>query len=155
MLFFRFEFKSYLLWTVVIGLVLLHTFSSAQQPIVRDLLDRREADETVYTVVERQPQFPGDMNALTDYMQKNVRYPEAAQKAKVTGRVFTSFIVERDGRLTDIKVLKGLGSGCDEEAIRVINTMPRWKPGTQSGIPIRVKYNLPITFGVPYPKIRE
>ena len=104
---------------------------------------------------QRQPQFPGDMNALTDYMQKNVRYPEAAQKAKVTGRVFTSFIVERDGRLTDIKVLKGLGSGCDEEAIRVINTMPRWKPGTQSGIPIRVKYNLPITFGVPYPKIRE
>ncbi len=131
-----------------IGLILLSPVNncSAQSP---NLLD-----ETVFTVVEKQPEFPGGMSALVSYLQKNVRYPEAARKANVTGRVFLSFIVERNGQLTDIQLLKGLGFGCDEEAMRVVQAMPGWKPGSQSGQMIRVKYNLPIAFGVPYPRYK-
>lgn len=88
-------------------------------------------------------------------MLRNVRYPAEAQKARVKGRVFTSFVVEIDGRLTNACILRGLGYGCDEEAVRVIKAMPRWKPGSQSGRPIRVKYNLPVLFGVDYPKPRK
>ena len=106
-----------------------------------------KANELVFIVVENQPKFPGDKNALTNYLRKNVQYPEAAKQAGVTGRVFISFIVERDGRLTDVHLLKGLGFGCDEEAMRVMNAMPRWEPGTQSGRTARVRYNLPIWFG--------
>ena len=87
------------------------------------------------------------MNALTTYLRKNVQYPAAAKQAGVTGRVFLSFIVEHDGQLTTIQVLKGLGFGCDEEAIRVFTAMPRWKPGSQSGRTVRVRYNLPVWFG--------
>ena len=105
------------------------------------------AREMVYTVIEKQPEFPGGMDALTNYLRKNVGYPEAAVKANVAGRVFVSFIVERGGQLTDIHLLKGLGFGCDEEAMRVVQAMPRWKPGSQSGRPVRVKYNLPVQFG--------
>jgi len=136
-------------WVVGTGLALFAGHDcSAQKPA-------HLSDELVYTVVECQPEFPGGNSALVDYLQKNVRYPEAARKAKVTGRVFTSFIVERDGRLTDIKLLKGIRADCDEEAIRVIEAMPRWKPGTQSQWPIRVKYNLPIAFGIDYQQPKQ
>lgn len=110
------------------------------------------SDNTVFTIVEKQPEFPGGFQALRNYLIKNVQYPPAANAAKVSGRVVVSFIVERDGHLTDPTVLKGLGFGCDEEAIRLINLMPRWTPGTQSGKPIRVKYNLPVLFGTDYPQ---
>ncbi|GAB3775037.1 hypothetical protein GCM10028818_18590 [Spirosoma horti] len=109
-------------------------------------------DPSVYTIVEKQPQFPGGMTALDKYMKTNVNYPSAAEQAGVKGKVYVSFIVEPDGNRTDITVLEGLGYGCDEEAIRVIRTMPLWEPGGQSGHPLRVKYKLPILFGVDYPK---
>jgi protein TonB len=109
-------------------------------------------DTTIFTVVEHQPEFPGGFGALKEYMLKNVRYPAEAQKACIKGRVFTSFVVEVDGRLTNAYILRGLGYGCDEEALRVVNAMPRWIPGSQSGKPIRVRYNLPVLFGVDYPK---
>jgi protein TonB len=111
-------------------------------------------DTTIYTVVEHQPEFPGGGIALTEYLRSNVQYPSEAKQASISGRVFVSFVVELDGRITHIQLLKELGFGCDEEAIRVVKTMPRWKPGSQSGRPIRVKYNLPILFGVANPKRR-
>lgn len=103
-------------------------------------------DTTVFTIVEHQPEFPGGLSALKEYMLKNVRYPAEAQKAGITGRVFVSFVVEVNGRLTAVRVLKGLDDSCNEEARRVVNAMPRWIPGSQSGKLIRVKYNLPILF---------
>ncbi|WP_020606707.1 energy transducer TonB [Spirosoma spitsbergense] len=112
------------------------------------------SDTTVYTIVEHQPEFQGGFGALKTYMLANVHYPAQAQEAKVKDRVFISFIVERDGTLSDIRMLKGVGYGCDEEAIRVIKSMPRWIPGSQSGEPIRVKYNLPVLFGIDYSKVR-
>lgn len=85
---------------------------------------------------------------MRDYLKKQTHYSDSAAKAGIIGRVFVSFIVEPDGQLTNITLLKGLGFGCDEEAIRVIEAMPRWNPGRQSGRAIRVEYNLPIAFGV-------
>ena len=111
-------------------------------------------DTTVYTVVEKQPEFPGGRQALENYLLATVRYPPEAQKAGVKGRVFVSFVIEPDGTITHIQLLKGLGYGCDEEAIRVINAMPCWAPGGQSGRPLRVKYNLPVLFGIDYPKVK-
>ncbi|WP_020595235.1 energy transducer TonB [Spirosoma panaciterrae] len=109
---------------------------------------RANIDTTVYTIVEKFPEFPGGYKGLTNYLQAMVHYPAEAQKAKLKGRVFVSFIVERDGNLRDIQLLKGLGYGCDEEALRAVQAMPCWEPGSQSGKPIRVKYNLPIGFGM-------
>ncbi|KAA9353738.1 TonB family protein [Larkinella humicola] len=102
--------------------------------------------EHVFTVVEKHPEFPGGMVGLTRFINENLRYPEAAQKAHVSGKVFLSFVINTDGSFQDIQVLKGFGFGADEEAIRVLKAMPRWKPATQDGKLVRVKYNLPIKF---------
>ncbi|GAB3945483.1 M56 family metallopeptidase [Spirosoma harenae] len=100
----------------------------------------------VYTVVEHQPEFPGGMVKLGEYLGQNLKYPETAQKANVEGKVFVSFIVTTKGEIADVQLLKGIGGGCDEEAIRVVKAMPRWLPGRQSGEIVNVKYNLPIRF---------
>jgi protein TonB len=97
-------------------------------------------------VVEQQPEFPGGTAEMYKYLSKNIKYPSAASRANVSGRVFMSFVVNTDGSIQDVSVLKGLGFGCDEEAIRVVKAMPKWKPGKQSGRAVRVKYNLPINF---------
>lgn len=112
-------------------------------------------DGTLFCDSQISPEFPGGMKALIKYIQRTISYPKAARQAGVTGRVFVSFIVELDGSLTGIQVLRGLGYGCDEEAVRVFKAMPRWKPGRQSGLPIRVRYNLPVLFGVDYPAVRK
>lgn len=104
------------------------------------------AKETEFVVVEQQPEYPGGLNALRSFLGKNLQYPSPATSAGVSGKVYVSFVVAADGSLSDIAVLKGIGFGCDEEAIRVIRQMPKWKPGKQSGRPVRVRYNLPITF---------
>lgn len=103
-------------------------------------------EEEIFTVVEQSPEFPGGMSALGQWLGKNIRYPAAAQRANVAGKVFVSFVVNTDGSIQDVSVLKGLGFGTDEEAVRVVKSMPKWKPGKQSGRPVRVKYNLPISF---------
>ncbi|MFC5413038.1 energy transducer TonB [Larkinella bovis] len=103
-------------------------------------------EEQIFTVVEQNPEFPGGMAALGQFLSKNIRYPPAASRANVSGRVFVSFVVNTDGSIQDVQVLKGLGFGTDEEAMRVVKAMPKWRPGKQSGRPVRVKYNLPINF---------
>ncbi len=105
-----------------------------------------EKEDQIFQVVEQQPEFPGGASALLGYLGKNIKYPAAASRANVSGRVFMTFVVNTDGSIQDAQVLKGLGFGCDEEALRVVKTMPKWKPGKQSGRPVRVKYNLPVSF---------
>ena len=100
----------------------------------------------VYQIVEEMPQYPGGENALMDYVSKNVVYPKEAQEKGISGRVFVSFIVEKDGSVSNVKVLRGIGGGCDEEAVRVISGLPKWKPGKQDGKPVRVSYQMPINF---------
>ena len=102
--------------------------------------------ETIFSVVEEQPQFPGGREAMYKFLGENIKYPEAAKRAKVQGKVFLSFVVTKEGEIKDITILKGIGFGADEEALRVVSMMPRWKPGMQSGKPLHVRYNLPIAF---------
>ena len=100
----------------------------------------------IFTAVEEMPQYPGGMPELITFLSKNLKYPEAAAKAGVQGNVFVSFIVSETGSVQEVTILKGIGSGCDEEALRVVKMMPNWKPGRQSGIPVNVKYTLPVRF---------
>ena len=100
--------------------------------------------------VEMMPEFPGGMEAWGRYLQKNLRYPALAIENNVAGKVTVSFVVEKNGQLTNIKVLRGIGAGCDEEAVRVIKNAPFWKPGSQNGKPVRVAYTVPILFQLNY-----
>ena len=113
---------------------------------VEAAVEVEKKEEEIFTVVEQQPEFPGGMSALGQFLGKNIRYPAAAQRANVSGRVFVSFVVNTDGSIQDVQTLKGLGFGTDEEAVRVVKSMPKWRSGKQSGRPVRVKFNLPINF---------
>ncbi len=108
-----------------------------------------EAGVYDFVSIEKQPEFKGGMVKFYEYLRENVKYPAEAKANKVQGKVFLSFIVETDGELSDIKVDRKLGSGTDEEAIRVLKASPKWTPGMLNGKPVRVKYNIPITFALP------
>lgn len=100
----------------------------------------------IFTAVEQSPEFPGGLEAFYKYLGKTIRYPAVARENNTQGRVVVQFVCEKDGSLTDIKVVRGIGDGCDEEAIRVVKNSPRWKPGIQNGRPVRVMYSVPINF---------
>ncbi len=114
---------------------------------IRFALDEKEKD-TIFKVVEVMPVFPGGEKKLMSYLGNNIKYPEKAKKDGVKGRVFITFVVEKDGRIDNVELLRGIGSGCDEEAMRVIKSMPKWSPGMTNGEPVRVQYNLPIKFAL-------
>ncbi len=103
-------------------------------------------EEVIFTVVEDQPEFPGGEAARQKFLEDNLRYPQMAREAGIQGTVFVTFVVERDGSVTDVRILRGIGGGCDEEAVRVVSMMPRWEPGRQRGQPVRVQFNMPIRF---------
>ena len=99
--------------------------------------------------VEEDPEFPGGLDSLRAFIQRNLRYPEEAKRNKIEGKVFISFIIEADGSVSNIKVLRDIGSGCGAEAVRVVKMMPKWKPGKQRGKAVRTQFNLPIQFVLP------
>ena len=103
-------------------------------------------DEVIFQVVENQPEYPGGMPELYEFLRKNVKYPPIAKESGIQGRVFVNFVVEKNGSISNVKVLRGIGGGCDEEAIRVVKSMPKWKAGKQRGKAVRVSFNLPIKF---------
>ena len=100
----------------------------------------------VYDVVEQMPSFPGGISGLRTYLNQNIRYPAEAQENCVQGRVVVSFVVGKDGHISDVTVLRSVDPSLDKEAIRVIRNMPRWSPGKQGGEPVRVRYNVPVSF---------
>lgn len=102
----------------------------------------------IFDRVEIQPEFVGGMEAFRAFLTKNLRYPNAAQSSNVQGKVYLNFTVEPDGSLSNINVLRGIGFGCDEEALRVMKLMPKWKPGKQSGRAVRVRFTMPIVFAL-------
>ena len=108
--------------------------------------DTPETDNDAFNVVEHMPEFPGGAVEMMKFLNENVKYPEAAEKTGTQGRVIVQFIVEADGSITNVKVVKNVSEEIDAEAVRVINAMPKWKPGSQSGKPVRVKYTIPVTF---------
>jgi protein TonB len=105
-----------------------------------------EASDEIFVVVEEQPEFPGGQAALMKFLSDNIRYPVIAQENGIQGRVICSFVVEKDGSITDVQVVRGVDPSLDKEAVRVIQSMPKWKPGKQRGKPVRVRFTLPIVF---------
>lgn len=103
-------------------------------------------EQEIFQIVEEMPAFPGGEAKLMEYVGKNVKYPQIARESGIKGRVFVSFVVEPDGSVSNVKVLRGIGGGCDEEAMRVVKAMPKWKPGKQRGKAVRVSYMLPVNF---------
>ena len=104
--------------------------------------------EEVFKVVEKMPEYPGGIKALMGYLSSNIKYPDEAKKDSIQGKVFVQFVVEKDGRVADVHILRGIGGGCDKEALRVISAMPNWEPGMEDGKPVRVEYNIPIKFAL-------
>lgn len=103
-------------------------------------------EQTIFEVVENMPDFPGGQAALMQYLAKNIKYPTIAQENGTQGRVIVQFVVNKDGSIVDAKVVRSVDPYLDKEALRVINTMPKWKPGMQRGKPVRVKFTVPVMF---------
>ncbi len=129
------------------GLAVILLLTSCDRKVVPALQSTAYEGMICLDVVE--PIFPGGSKALTTYLTDHIRYPEEAQKARVEGKVFVTFVINRQGAIKDIKVLKGLGYGTDAEAIRLVANMPRWEPGKHSGKAVDTKFNLPILFKLP------
>lgn len=106
-------------------------------------------EDEIFTAVEQSAEFPGGIEAFYKYLQANIRYPDEAKRNGVTGKVFATFVVEKNGDLSNIKILRGIGSGCDEEAVRVLKASPKWNPGKQNGNVVRQQYTVPISFYLP------
>ena len=109
-------------------------------------LEDAPSNDSIYQIVDEMPQYPGGEKAMMEYVAKNVKYPQEAKDKEIQGRVFVSFVVEKDGSVSTVKVLRGIGGGCDEEAVRVVSSMPKWKPGIKDGKPVRVSYMMPLNF---------
>ena len=105
-----------------------------------------EEAEEIFTIVEDQPAPKGGMAAFYEYVSKNMKYPAQARRMGIEGKVFVQFIVDKDGSITEVQAIKGIGAGCDEEAIRVLKNAPKWNPGKQRGRPVKVRMILPIIF---------
>lgn len=113
---------------------------------VKEAPAEKAAEEEIFMVVEQMPEFPGGIKELMDYLGTNVKYPENAMKKNVQGRVVVQFVVEKDGSLSEASVIRSIDPDLDAEALRVVQTMPKWKPGMQKGQAVRVKYTLPVSF---------
>ena len=105
-----------------------------------------EVAETIFMVVEDEAEFPGGAKAWGKFLKKNFRYPRQAQRMGIEGKVFLSFVVDKDGAISDIAVARGIGGGCDEEAIRVLSKSPKWKPGRQRGVAVKSRMAIQIAF---------
>jgi len=108
--------------------------------------EENPAEEEIFTVVESVPEFPGGDAALYAFLETNMKYPEMAKSAGISGKVYLTFVVEKDGSITDVRLLRGIGGGCDEEAMRVVQNMPIWRPGLQRNVPVRVQYIFNVKF---------
>jgi len=119
-----------------------------KQRATKDAAAGAEETMEIFTLVEKMPEFPGGETTLMKYLSANLTYPPGARDSLIEGTVYVSFIVEKDGSVTNVRVIRGLGRGFDEEVVRVIENMPRWTPGQQRGKPVRVQFNLPVVFKV-------
>ncbi|CAN5471552.1 hypothetical protein BH09BAC6_BH09BAC6_33400 [soil metagenome] len=110
--------------------------------------------QTPFTSVEQEPEFPGGSQSFSRYLSAILRYPASAAKAHIQGKVFIEMVIERDGSITNLKVVRSVSPDLDAEAVRVISQSPRWKPGIQNGHPVRVRYTIPINFSLGDPPQR-
>jgi protein TonB len=126
----------------------LDTEMEEETIVEQDFTEEEEVVEEpqIFTIVEEMPSFPGGEEKLFKYLGENIKYPQMAKEANISGIVYVTFVVMEDGSIKNVKKLRGIGGGCDEEAIRVVKSMPKWKSGKQRGKPVRVQFNLPIRF---------
>lgn len=113
---------------------------------VVDTIKTKQDGSKIYDRPEKMPSFPGGVKALMDYLSENIKYPAAAERKDIQGRVIVQYVVQKDGSITDVKVVKSVHPLLDTEAIRVTTTMPKWIPGEYNGNPVSVRYTMPITF---------
>jgi periplasmic protein TonB len=116
------------------------------EPIAPVVEEEKEDPNTIFTVVEETAAPVGGMGAFYDFVRQKIKYPAQAKRMGIEGKVFVEFVIERDGSITDVKSIKGIGGGCDQEAERILQSAPKWKPGKQRGKPVRQKMVLPISF---------
>ena len=114
----------------------------------KTVVSQKDQKEEPFDVVEDMPAFPGGMEAMIQFISSNIQYPADAQKQKVDGRVLVNFVVEKDGSITEVKVVKPTFPSLDAEAVRVVKAMPKWKPGYQKGQAVRVQFTMPINFSL-------
>lgn len=116
-------------------------------PVDEPVVKKEEpAEKEIFVVVEEMPSFPGGDKALYEYLAKNIKYPAVAKDNGIEGKVYIKFVVNEDGSVSQVQLARGIGGGCDEEAMRVVKEMPKWKPGKQRGKTVKVWYTLPVYF---------
>ena len=117
-----------------------------EEYVAPEVVEEEVVEQEIFQIVEEMPSFPGGEGKLLEYVAKNIKYPQIARETGIQGRVFVGFVVEPDGSVSNVKILRGIGGGCDEEAMRVIKSLPKWKPGKQRGKAVRVSYQIPVMF---------
>ena len=117
-----------------------------EEYVAPEVVEEEVVEQEIFQIVEEMPAFPGGEQKLMEYVAKNIKYPQIARETGIQGRVFVGFVVEPDGSISNVKLLRGIGGGCDEEAMRVIKSLPKWKPGKQRGKAVRVSYQIPVFF---------
>jgi protein TonB len=118
-------------------------------PVQVQLEDEKSlTEEAPFIIVEKMPEFPGGTGAMQEFLAKNIEFPKNAAETGIVGTVYIYFVIEKDGSVSNIKTIRGIGGGCDEEAERVISKMPKWNPGSQRGKPVRVSFNIPVGFAL-------
>lgn len=136
--------------STILLFLLISNISFAQEEVVlqtvRDTTTQVNDSDEVFVFVTDGPEFIGGEEARIKYLQKNIKYPEMAKESGIQGTVYITFVVEKDGSITNVKVLRGIGGGCDTESVRIIKKMPKWKPGMVKGKAVRVQYNMPIRY---------
>lgn len=115
-----------------------------EEPVAEVVVE--EEENKIFTVVEQQPEFEGGYESMMNFIRKNMRYPASARRMGVEGTVYVSFVVSKDGSISEVQVVRGISPDCDKEAVRVVSMMPPWKPGRQNGKPVFVRFVLPIKF---------
>jgi len=118
----------------------------ADAPEIEKVNSVQQDDDPIFTEVDEMPKFPNGDDALMRFLMENLKYPQDARDERIQGTVFVTFVVEKDGSVTDVKTLRGVATSLDEESIRVVKAMPKWKPGVIKGEPVRVQFNLPLRF---------
>lgn len=130
--------KNVSLKVALMMLVLLFSFTTSTA--------QTKKNDMEYCIVEMMPQYPGGLAAMLKYIRENIKYPEQAMKKGIQGRVTVSFIIEKDGSISNVRPVHSVHSLLDKEAVRMVKSMPKWSPGKNNGKPVRVRYNLPVMF---------
>lgn len=125
-----------------------HTEEKRPDVIKIQFEEEVEEVEEIVTIPDVDPEFPGGQDALFNYLSQNIKYPEIARQNGITGKVYVTFVVEKDGSITDIKILRDIGGGCGAEAVRVVKAMPRWIPAKVGNRVVRCRFNLPVNFNL-------